>query len=235
MGFTGPFGEVPRWRPTDTVTWSGRLFAFSGRATDTTGRAGLREIAFLECTANTISRLDDVEHFVMPLFGGSDITTVAPFNDAHFLDLDPQRPIISITLASGWVVEAIRYVLRRCLLCTLTSEFCITRRVTYRLRNGETRMIHHGSRFKDGSCDSCPTLTLNGSYFMLGTAKIYHSYSWTLDDEYISRATGKSGIAENGERWMGDCIHRLQLSITNAVTGDHRTFGKCHRKFWCGW
>src|ERR1700733_7714008 len=175
MVFTGPFGEIPRWRPTDTVTWSGRLFAFSGRATDTTGHAGLREIAFLECTANTISRLDNVEHFATPLFGGSDISTVAPFNDAHFLDLDPQRPIISITVASGWVVEAIKYVLRRCLRCTLTtSEFCVIRRVIYRLRNGETRVIHHGSKFKDGTC---LTLTLNGSYFMFGMAKIYRSCS----------------------------------------------------------
>jgi len=93
----------------DTVTWSGRLFAFSGRATDTIGPAGLREIAFLECTANSItsSDLDDAGYFVSPLFGGSNISTVARFNDAHFLDLDPQRPIISVTLVSGWVVEGI--------------------------------------------------------------------------------------------------------------------------------
>jgi hypothetical protein len=91
----------------DTITWSGRLFAFSGRATDTIGPAGLREIAFLECTANTISDLDDAGHFVSPLFGGSNISTLACFNDAHFLDLDPQRPIISVTLVSGWVVEGI--------------------------------------------------------------------------------------------------------------------------------
>ena len=91
----------------DTIPWSGRLFAFSGRATDTMGPAGLREIAFLECTANTISDLDDAGHIVSPLFGGSNISTIARFNDAHFLNLDPQRPIVSVTLVSGWVVEGI--------------------------------------------------------------------------------------------------------------------------------
>lgn len=44
--------------------------------------------------------------------------------------------------------------------------------------------------------------------------------------EYISAANGKSGHAGNGEPWMGDCVQRLELKVTNWVTGLTRTFGK---------
>ncbi|KAF8751102.1 hypothetical protein RHS01_08657 [Rhizoctonia solani] len=46
--------------------------------------------------------------------------------------------------------------------------------------------------------------------------------------EYISAAWGKSGRADNGQPWYGDCIHQLTLEITDAATGAKRntaTFG----------
>jgi hypothetical protein len=40
-------------------------------------------------------------------FGGSDITKMAPFNDAGTFDLDPQRPIVNVVIISGWAIDGI--------------------------------------------------------------------------------------------------------------------------------
>ena len=65
--FVGPCGKAFRLSDsaatTTKISWSGRLFAFAGLAVDTTAHAGLRGIAFVACTANTISDLDDAGHF----------------------------------------------------------------------------------------------------------------------------------------------------------------------------
>ncbi|KAF8671459.1 hypothetical protein RHS04_08242 [Rhizoctonia solani] len=107
---------------------------------------------------------------------------VQAFNDAQ-PDIDPAMPIAEIRIASGWVVDAIH--------------------VTYRLKNGGTRTIRHGSN-------------VAGTQIPLKKT------------EYISAAWGKSGRADNGEPWYGDCIHQLTLEITDAATGAKRntaTFG----------
>ncbi|GAB1522869.1 hypothetical protein RhiTH_005994 [Rhizoctonia solani] len=71
------------------------------------------------------------------------------------------------------------------------------------LKNGGTRTIRHGSN-------------VAGTQIPLKKT------------EYISAAWGKSGRADNGEPWYGDCIHQLTLEITDAATGAKRntaTFG----------
>jgi len=124
-------------------------------------------------------------------FGGSDVVSKgASFNDAHSFDLHPQRPIVSVVIRGGWVIDGIE--------------------VTYRLKNDQTQTVSHGTTGADDGNNQM--LTLN-------------------DDEYISEATGKSGHADNGEPWMGDCIHQLQFRITNQSTGVQRTFGPFGKAF----
>ncbi|KAF8732547.1 hypothetical protein RHS02_07429, partial [Rhizoctonia solani] len=101
---------------------------------------------------------------------------VQAFNDAQ-PDIDPSMPIAEIRIASGWVVDAIH--------------------VTYRLKNGGTRTIRHGSN-------------IAGTQIPLKKT------------EYISAAWGKSGRADNGQPWYGDCIHQLTMEITDAATGAKR-------------
>lgn len=38
------------------------------------------------------------------------------------------------------------------------------------------------------------------------------------DNEYISGFTGKSGFADNGQPWMGDCVQQFSLAVRNSVT-----------------
>lgn len=48
-----------------------------------------------------------VAYDLSPQFGGSDVTRGILFNDARDLELDIYRPIISIMITSGWVVDGI--------------------------------------------------------------------------------------------------------------------------------
>ncbi|KAB5589621.1 hypothetical protein CTheo_6938 [Ceratobasidium theobromae] len=73
--------------------------------------------------------------------------------------------------------------------------------VTYRLRNGQTQTIVH-----DVERTSSDTLTLR-------------------ENGCIGAVNGKSGSADNGEPWMGDCVQQLTLVVQNSVTGAQRTFG----------
>ncbi|KAB5587909.1 hypothetical protein CTheo_8649 [Ceratobasidium theobromae] len=123
---------------------------------------------------------DRVAYVVSPQFGGSDLKRGELFNDAR-LGLDVRHPIVSVAIASGWVIDGIQ--------------------VTYRLRNGQTQTVSHGSIRSSGN-----TLTLN-------------------DNEYISEVNGKSGVADNREPWMGDCVQQLSIVVRNSVTGAQRTFG----------
>lgn len=43
-----------------------------------------------------------------PQFGGSDVTRGILFNDARDLDLHLERPIVSVVITSGWVVDGIK-------------------------------------------------------------------------------------------------------------------------------
>ncbi|CAE6433905.1 unnamed protein product [Rhizoctonia solani] len=72
--------------------------------------------------------------------------------------------------------------------------------VTYRLKSGGTRTVMHGS---NGS----------GAQIFLKTT------------EYVSAIWGRSGRADNGQPWYGDCIHQLTLEITDSATGAKRNTG----------
>ncbi|CCO37056.1 hypothetical protein BN14_11207 [Rhizoctonia solani AG-1 IB] len=72
--------------------------------------------------------------------------------------------------------------------------------VTYRLKSGGTRTVMHGS---NGS----------GAQIFLKTT------------EYVSAIWGRSGRADNGQPWYGDCIHQLTLEITDSTTGAKRNTG----------
>jgi len=177
----GPFGTAPGLKDSAarTISWSGRLLAFAGRADDNAGQVGMRGISFAERFTGIINGLGG--YSVSRQFGGSDISRGATFNDSN-LGLDPQRPIVNLTIISGWVIDGFK--------------------VTYRLKNGQTQTVTHGTV---GS-RSGETLTL-------------------YDNEYIYSASGKSGHANNGEPWMGDCVQQLALGIKNSVTGAQRTYG----------
>ncbi|KAB5589616.1 hypothetical protein CTheo_6933 [Ceratobasidium theobromae] len=135
---------------------------------------------FSEALGDLSKAQDRVAYYLSPQFGGSDFTRGVLFNDAR-LDLDVQHPIVNVTITSGWVIDGIT--------------------VTYRLRNGQTQTIGHGT-----TRTSSDTLTLN-------------------ENEYISAVNGKSGSANNGEPWMGDCVQQLTLVVRNSVTGAQRTYG----------
>ncbi|KAG8701205.1 hypothetical protein FRC11_012380, partial [Ceratobasidium sp. 423] len=104
---------------------------------------------------------------------------VQAFNDAQ-PDLDPAMSISEIRIFSGWVVDGFH--------------------VTYRLKNGGTRTVMHGS---------------NGS-----GAQIFLKRT-----EYVSAIWGRSGRADNGQPWYGDCIHQLTFEITDSATGAKRNTG----------
>ncbi|KAB5587988.1 hypothetical protein CTheo_8570 [Ceratobasidium theobromae] len=177
----GPFGTARGLAESATtrISWSGRLLAFAGHADNSAGQVGFHGIAFVEALAD-LGNPARLEYTVSRQFGGSDTTRGSLFNDAT-LGLDVQRPIVSVAIASGWVIDGIR--------------------VTYRLKNGQIQTVSHGSMGSSGN-----TLTLN-------------------DSEYISAVNGKSGVADNREPWMGDCVQQLTLVVRNSVTGAQRTFG----------
>ncbi|QRV95240.1 hypothetical protein RhiJN_23258 [Ceratobasidium sp. AG-Ba] len=70
----------------------------------------------------------------------------------------------------------------------------------YRLQDGTTFKKTHGT-------------TLPGGHIVLGPT------------EYISAIWGRSGRADNGQPWMGDCIHQLTFEVTNSTNGGKRTSG----------
>ncbi|KAF8601206.1 hypothetical protein BDV93DRAFT_510292 [Ceratobasidium sp. AG-I] len=83
---------------------------------------------------------------VSPQFGGSDITRGILFNDARDLDLDFDRPIVSVVVTSGWVVDGIK--------------------------NGSTRTVAHGTT----GYSSDVTLTINDNeYISAATGKSGHA------------------------------------------------------------
>ncbi|CAE6468401.1 unnamed protein product [Rhizoctonia solani] len=120
------------------------------------------------------------------MYGNSDgAGGVQAFNDA-LADLEPTMSISEITIPSGWVVDGFH--------------------VTYRLKNGGTRKVMHGSN------------RAGAQIFLKRT-------------EYISAAWGRSGRADNGEPWMGDCIHELTFEITDSATGAKRNTGTYGKAF----
>jgi hypothetical protein len=87
------------------ISWSGRLFAFAGRADDTKSQLGMRGISFVE---PSISGLGDDAYSVSSEFGGSDIAGMTTFNDAETFDLDLQRPIVNIVVTAGAFIDGIK-------------------------------------------------------------------------------------------------------------------------------
>ena len=49
-----------------------------------------------------------VGYTVSSQFGGLDLARIMRFNDAVTFDLDPQHPIVNLTIVSGWVIEGIK-------------------------------------------------------------------------------------------------------------------------------
>ncbi|CAE6458505.1 unnamed protein product [Rhizoctonia solani] len=120
------------------------------------------------------------------MYGNSDgAGGVQAFNDAQ-PDLDPVMSISEIRIVSGWVVDGFH--------------------VTYRLKNGGTRTVMHGSN--------------------RAGAQVFLSRT-----EYISAIWGRSGRADNGEPWYGDCVQQLTFQITNSVTGAQRNTGTYGQAF----
>ncbi|CAE6431384.1 unnamed protein product [Rhizoctonia solani] len=110
---------------------------------------------------------------------------VQAFNDAQ-PDLDPAMSISEIKIVSGWVVDGFH--------------------VTYRLKNGGTRTVIHGSN------------RAGAQVFLKRT-------------EYISAVWGRSGRADNGEPWYGDCVQQLTFEITDSATGARRNTGTYGQAF----
>ncbi|CCO35929.1 hypothetical protein BN14_10050 [Rhizoctonia solani AG-1 IB] len=110
---------------------------------------------------------------------------VQAFNDAQ-PDLDPTMSISEINIVSGWVVDGFH--------------------VTYRLKNGGTRKVMHGTN-RSGA-----------QVFLKRT-------------EYISAIWGRSGRADNGEPWYGDCVQQLTFEITDSATGAKRNTGTYGQAF----
>ncbi|KAG8697492.1 hypothetical protein FRC09_007819, partial [Ceratobasidium sp. 395] len=108
------------------------------------------------------------------LYGGSDVSRGRYFNDIRDYQLDYDRSIVRIKIV-----------------------------VTYRLKNGTTQTVSHGTAGGDVE----ETLNL-------------------ADNEQITSVTGKSGPSSLGEEWMGDCVQQLTFEVTNSVSGAKRTFGK---------
>ncbi|KAH7337938.1 hypothetical protein B0J17DRAFT_660126 [Rhizoctonia solani] len=104
---------------------------------------------------------------------------VQAFNDA-LADLEPTMSISEIKIVSGWVIDGFH--------------------VTYRLKNGGTRTVMHGSN------------RAGAQVFLKRT-------------EYISAIWGRSGRADNGQPWMGDCVQQLTFEITDSATGAKRNTG----------
>ncbi|QRV80672.1 hypothetical protein RhiJN_08687 [Ceratobasidium sp. AG-Ba] len=72
--------------------------------------------------------------------------------------------------------------------------------VVYRLKNGgSVRQVHGTNRA--------------GSQIIVGPT------------EYVSAIWGRSGRADNGQPWMGDCIQQISFEITNSANGAKRTAG----------
>ncbi|KAG8695058.1 hypothetical protein FRC09_009416 [Ceratobasidium sp. 395] len=114
------------------------------------------------------------------IYGWSDMGGGAANFDDTRPDLNPDSPIATIYVASGWVVDAIH--------------------VVYRLKNGSTLRRDHGPN-------------RGASQINIGAT------------EYVSAVWGRSGRADNGESWMGDCIQQIHFEITNSTNGAKRTAG----------
>jgi len=90
---------------TKIISWSGRLFAFAGRADDVKPEFGLGAISFV---GRSISGLGNDRYSVSSEFGGSDLAGMTSFNDAGKFDLDPQRPIVNVVVTSGANINGIK-------------------------------------------------------------------------------------------------------------------------------
>ena len=104
--FTGPFGGTFKDLVVmKTISWSGRLIAFAGRADDVKPEFGLCAISFV---GHSASGFGNDGYSVSSEFGGSDLAGMMPFNDAGTFDLDPQRPIVNVVVTSGANINGIK-------------------------------------------------------------------------------------------------------------------------------
>ncbi|KAG9076724.1 hypothetical protein FRC06_009348, partial [Ceratobasidium sp. 370] len=162
------------------------LIAESTSALTANMRAYINEVAPCGVMVKPVKKVRPPTYDISRMYGGSDRGGGASAFDDTQADLHPTMSIADIFVVSGWVVDAIH--------------------VVYRLKNGGSRRVNHGSNRA-------------GSQIVVGPT------------EYVSAVWGRSGRADNGQTWMGDCVQQISFEITNSTNGAKRTAGPYGQAF----